>query len=105
MGSVFKKIYTLPLPSDTEFFTKDGVKFARWKPEGKRIRSARVIVGKDNLQRIRVRATTYTAKFRDGSGKVIEKPTGCRDEDAARALLAEHERRAQLVKAGVLTFG
>jgi hypothetical protein len=32
-----------------------------------------------------IEAGTYTAKYRDGSGNVLEVATGCRDIDAARA--------------------
>ena len=48
-------------------------------------------------------ARTFTAKFRDGSGVLREVATGCRDETAARKTLADLERRAELVKAGVMS--
>src|SRR6185437_13058076 len=41
--------------------------------------------------------------YRDGNGLVAEISTGCRDQDAARKVLGELERRAELVKAGVVT--
>ena len=43
-------------------------------------------------------AGTYTAKYRDGSGIVRKVATGCRDESAARSVLADLERRAEKVK-------
>jgi hypothetical protein len=43
-------------------------------------------------------AATFTAKYRDGEGIVREVATGCRDEQAARSVLARLERRAELVK-------
>ena len=48
-------------------------------------------------------AGTYTAKYRDGSGIVRKVTTGCRDESAARSILTKLERRAELVKGGILT--
>lgn len=48
-------------------------------------------------------AGTYTAKYRDGSGIVWEVATGCRDETAARQVLSDLVRRAELVKAKVMT--
>src|SRR5262249_42061472 len=39
----------------------------------------------------------------DGVGITRTVATGCRDESAARAMLVELERRAELVKSGVLT--
>ena len=59
--------------------------------------------GKDGTDRIVILARTYTGKFRDGSGIVREVATGCRDESAARRVLADLERRAELVKAKILT--
>src|SRR5262249_55478678 len=41
--------------------------------------------------------------YRDGAGVVQTVATGCRDETAARQVLADLERRAELVKAGVMT--
>ncbi len=102
MGAIYKKVFTLPLPKGAELFIREGVQYARWRPEGERPRVAPVTAGKDGSQRIRVRSSTFTAKFRDGSGRVVEKPTHCRDEGAARAVLAELERRAERVRAGVL---
>ncbi|MGH7192326.1 MAG: tyrosine-type recombinase/integrase, partial [Candidatus Saccharimonadales bacterium] len=63
------------------------------------------IVGRDGSERIADTAATYTAKYRDGAGVVVEVSTGCRDADAARSVLADLERRAELVKAGVMTTG
>ena len=42
-------------------------------------------------------------KYRDGAGVVQTNSTGCRDEGAARRILADLERRAELVKANVMT--
>ncbi len=53
--------------------------------------------------RIREESRTYFARYRDGSGLVVEVPTGCRDKQAAEAVLADLERTAQRVKAGVVT--
>jgi integrase len=41
--------------------------------------------------------------MRDGEGIVREVSTHCRDETAARSVLGELERRAELVRAGVMT--
>ncbi|MBU6413973.1 MAG: hypothetical protein KGS45_10910 [Planctomycetes bacterium] len=46
---------------------------------------------------------SYIAKFRDAAGYWIERPTGCSDETAARAVLAQLVRRAELIRAGVIT--
>ena len=103
MGSVFKKYFTKPLPSNAELFTSKGETFARVKPPKGRAVTYRVTTGKDGSQRIVVESGTYVAKYRDGSGLVHTVSTGCRDEGAARSVLGELERRAELVRSGVMT--
>ena len=103
MGSVYKKTATKPIPNGAELFTKNGKRFARWKPSTGKARTAPVTTGHDGTDRIVVTVGTYLAKFRDGSGLVCEVSTGCRDEDAARSVLGKLERRAELVKSEVIT--
>ena len=106
MGTVYKKTVTRPLPKGAELFTKNGQPFARWKPaKGGKSRTAKVTTGADGSPRILDESGTYLAKFRDGSGYVCEVSTGCRDEDAARSVLSKLERRAELVKAEVISTG
>ena len=103
MGSVYKKTVTRPIPSGAEITTKAGEQFARWKPRTGRVKTAPIVAGADGTLKIRTLSGTYVAEYRDGSGIVRIVSTGCRDESAARSKLAELERRAELVKAGVLT--
>ena len=105
MGSVYKKTATKPIPKGAELFTKNGKRFARWKPSTGKARTAPVTTGHDGTDRIVVTVGTYLAKFRDGSGYVCEVSTGCRDEDAARSVLGKLERRAELVKSEVISAG
>ena len=87
MGSVFKKQTTRPLPPNAELFTKNGQRFARWKPKKGRTRTAKVATGRDGSERIVTESATYVANYRDGEGFVLTVSTGCRDEDAAAAYL------------------
>ncbi len=103
MGSVYRKTVTRPLPDGAELFTKAGEQFAKWKPRNGRSKTAAVITGADGSIRIRTEAGTYVASYRDGQGIVREVSTGCCDEGAARSVLRDLERRAELVKSGVLT--
>ncbi len=103
MGSVYRKTATKPIPHGAELFTKNGKRFARWKPSTGKSKTAPVTTGQDGTDRIVVTAGTYIAKFRDGSGYVCEVSTGCRDEDAARSILGKLERRAELVKSEVIS--
>ncbi len=103
MGSVFKKAVTRPLPTGAEFITRQGVRLARWKDAKGKSRTAPVTIGRDGSERIREDSKTYFARHRDGNGVVVETSTGCRDESAARQVLADLERRAERIKAGLLT--
>ncbi len=103
MGTVFKKTFTKPLPAGTEIVTRKGERLARWKDAKGKTRMARLTFGKDGRERLLIEATTYTAKYRNGAGLVVEEATGCKDETAARSVLADLERRAELVRANVIT--
>src|SRR5262245_43133464 len=103
MGSVFKKAVTRPIPPGAEFITRQGVRLARWRDGKGKVRTAPVTTGRDGTERIRDESGTYFARYRDGNGVVVEAPTGCRDESAARQVLADLERRAERVRAGLLT--
>jgi len=107
MGTVFKRTSTKPLPVGAELFARKGQRFARWTtPKGK-ARTAAVVVPTEGQfigqERIAVETPTYTAKFRDGAGYVRTVATGCKDETAARAVLAELEKRAEKVRSGIIT--
>jgi integrase len=103
MGTVYRKTYTKPLPVNADTFSRSGKRYAKWKNHRNKPRTALMTSGKNGSDRIVVKAGTFTAKYRDGAGVVVEKATGCRDETAARSVLADLVRRAELVKANVLT--
>ena len=101
MGSVFKPFVTRPLPEGAEVVTRAGKPVALWTDASGKKRQAPATAGEQ--PRIRVRGGTYTAQFNDGAGVVRRVATGCKSLDAARAVLADLERRAEHVKSGVLT--
>ena len=103
MGTVYRKRTTRVLPGDAEIITRKGERIARWKDGRGKSRSAPVTSGRDGSDRIVTTAATWTAKYRDGQGVVREVATGCREKQAALSVLAELDRRAELVKANVLT--
>ena len=103
MGTVYRKSFTKPLPTGADIIVRTGQRFARWKDGKGKTRTAPLTTGTDGADRIVVEARTFTAKYRDGTNVVREVATGCRDETAARSVLADLERRAELVKAGVMT--
>src|SRR5262249_34892317 len=105
VGTVFRKTFTKPLPARAETFTRKGERLARWKDRKGKTRTAPLTVGKDGTERIMLESPFYVAKYRDGAGIVQTVATGSRDEQAARRVLADLERRAELVKAKVMTAG
>lgn len=103
MGTVYHKTFTKPLPAGVELFTRKGQRLARWKDHKGKTRTARVTTNKAGVARLLIDSPCYVAKYRDGAGIVQEVSTGCREEAAARRVLADLERRAELVKAKVMT--
>jgi integrase len=103
VGAVFHKTVTRPLPPNAETFTRKGERLARWKDRKGKTRTAALTVGADGSERISVESPYFIAKYRDGGGVVKVVPTGCRDETAARQVLAELERKAELVRSGVMS--
>lgn len=103
MGSVFRKAFTKPVPADAETVVRQGRRHARWRDAKGKVRTAPITVGKDGSERLALESRVYYARYRDHSGVVVEKPTGCRDEGAARQVLSELERRAERVRAGLLS--
>ncbi len=105
MGTVFRKTFTKQLPANAEVFTTKGETFAKVKPATGRSQTFPVVIGRDGQQRILIQTKTFVAKYRDGAGQTQTVSTGCREEKAARAVLADLERRAELIRAGVMTAG
>src|SRR5690242_9216767 len=103
MGTVFKKQTTRPLPPQAEIIVRKGERFARWKDRRGKARTAPLTMGQDGRERIVTESPFYVAKYRDGGNVVRVVPTGCRDETAARQVLADLERKAELIRSGVMT--
>ncbi len=60
-------------------------------------------MGKDGTDRLLLESPYYVAQYRDGAKRLQVVKTGCRDEQAARRVLADLERRAELVRANVVS--
>jgi hypothetical protein len=103
MGSLRRKTFTKPLPDGSELFTRKGETFAKWKDAAGKTRTVPVTTAADGSPRIVETASTFTAKYRDADGVIREVATGCRDKTAAEQFLADLERRADRVRAGVVT--
>jgi hypothetical protein len=107
MGTVYKATYTKPLPGKAEVTTRKGERIAHWTDSRGRKRKARVTIPTEGkykgADRIVVEASTYTAKYRDGSGHVVKVTTGCRTKDAAESVLKDLQDRADKVRCGAWT--
>ena len=101
MATVYRKQFTKPLPQGAELFTRNATQFARWTVKGRK-RTGEVRGEVDGLRIVQL-ASTYTAKYRTAAGLVVETPTKCRDEVAARSVLNELVKRVERVKGKVLT--
>jgi hypothetical protein len=94
MGTVFKKQTTRKLPAGAHIVEKNGDRFAQWTDHRGTKREAKVIKGRNGQDRIVTTAAKYTAKYRDGSGRVVELATGCRGKEGANSVLGELMARA-----------
>ena len=103
MGSIRKKTATKPVPAGAEFFTRGSVRFARWKTSAGKSKTARVTIGNDGAEKIVVESGVWLGKYRTADGHIIEQSTGCKDKQAAAAVVAQWERRVELVKCGVVS--
>ena len=103
MGSLIKKTYVRPIPQGAERFQKDGKEYARWKARGGKTITAPVEIRDDGSVFVITKSDKYLAKYRDGSGKQVEAYTGCKDRGAAMSVLAKLERRAEKVRAGIVS--
>ena len=106
MSRVYKPLVYKPLPAGAELFMRRGQRFAKWTDKRGRTRTGVVAVPKRGKHagtpRLVVESSRYIAQYRNAEG-VQTVSTGCRDESAARGVLRELERRAELVKGNLLT--
>ncbi|MBL6705873.1 MAG: tyrosine-type recombinase/integrase [Planctomycetaceae bacterium] len=103
MGSLRKKTFTKPLPAEAELFQRKGQQFAQWVDAKGKKKTAPTSTGKGGVLRIVVESRFWLAKYRDGSGLLREIATGCKDRAAAQTKLTDLERRAELIRSGVVT--
>lgn len=103
MSSIFRRFSTVRVPQGARLFEREGKRFAEWKGRDGRKRTAEVKQRQDGSLRALVRSPIYFLKYRDGQGIVRERSSGCHDETAARAVLADLERRSERVRSGVVS--
>lgn len=103
MGSVCRKHYTRPLWPGAKLVTRGSKTWAEWRDRKGRKRKAEAVPDGKGGWRVRVPTGVYYADYRDAAGVTRVVSTGCKTESGARAVLAELERQAELVRSGVLS--
>lgn len=97
---LFKRKKKYSMPEGATITTRRGVKIAQWiDGRGKKRQAAVTDDG-----RIEVEMATYTARYRNAAGVVVEQPTGCRGYGAAQSRLTEWLREVERIRAGVLSL-
>lgn len=84
-------------------FDRKGERFARWRNRAGKLRTETVTTGENGAPRILRESSAWYGRYRDHAGLVVEASTECRDEAAARQVLARWERDSERVKAGYAT--
>ncbi len=100
MASIYHKKYTRPMPEGAEVFRRDGRAWARWTGGNGQAQTAPVTPDGSQLE---FRTETWVARYRDGEGRRREVSTRCRDKASARQVLADLVKRAEQVRAGIIT--
>ncbi len=100
MGTIYRKTVTRPLPAGAKIITRQGKRLAQWTSRNGKTKTAEL---NESGDRIRCETGTYLAKYRDGDGVVCEVSTGCRDKQAALAVLNDLLATAERVKSKVIT--
>ncbi len=107
MGHIYKPTYTITTPANAEHYAKtthrngqtESVAMVRWTDKlGKKQTGELLASG-----RVRRQSPYYSIRYRDGSGCIQRKATGCRDRTAANHVLARYDKRTAQVRAGILT--
>lgn len=101
MGSLFRRTLRRPVPQSATITEKNGQALARWRSRGK-WQTASVVKNDDGSQSVELETGTYYGRFKDHTGRLVERSTGCRDEANARQKLAAWEKEAEQIRAGVL---
>ena len=111
MGIVLRPYVTRPMPDGARIVTRTVIEkgkrirrpFAVWTDADGNTHEARATGPKAKRAGIVERCRTYWAQYLDADGRKRRVSTGCRDRTAARAVLADLERRAEKVRSGIVT--
>ena len=100
MATIYREKYRRPIPEGAEIGMFRGKKVVRWTGGG-----GRTMVGeleKDG-KRVVFQYENWFARFRDADGVMRRVTTGCRDQQAARQVLANIISEVEKIKAGIIS--
>lgn len=100
MGTIYRKRYTKPLPKGATVHERRGELVAEWIDRNGRKRTAPVTRSNSGEALVLLKASTYTAKYTDADGRVVEQATGCRDKGSAQTILNRLQAEADEIRAG-----
>ncbi len=103
MATVFRKTYTQPLPNSVAIVERRGRQMAMWFDRRGRRKYDEITRGRNGEVKIIRQSPTYFARYRDANGVERIESTGCKDEQAARQVLADITKRIEHLKAGIIT--
>jgi hypothetical protein len=103
MATIYRKTYTQPLPKNTQIVERNGQKMAMWVDDKGKKHFDQITTGTKGQTKIIRYSPTYLAQYRDADGQMVIESTNCRDEQAARHVLAELVKRVEHVKAGIIS--
>jgi integrase len=103
VATVFRKTYTQPFPKHAEIVERRGRQMVMWFDRRGRRKYDELTTGKRGEPKIKRESPTYFARYRDADGVERIESTGCKDEQAARQVLADLVKRVEHRKAGIIT--
>ncbi len=103
MATVFRKTYTQHLPKHVEIVERRGKRVAMWLDRRGKKRYDEITTGKAGETKLVRKSPTWFARYRDADGIERIKTTRCKDEQAARQVLADLVKRVEHRKAGIIT--
>lgn len=99
MAAVYRKRYPIAMPEGAEVVTRRGRTVARWTNGKGQKRTAEVLAD----GRVQFVSDCWYLRYRDATGKMRRRSSGCRDKQAAEKMLADTLADVEKVKAGVMS--
>ncbi|MFA5291907.1 MAG: site-specific integrase [Phycisphaerae bacterium] len=103
MATIYRKTYTQHLPKNATIVERNAKKMAMWIDGKGKKHFDHITTGNKGQTKIIRYSPVYLAQYRDADGQMVYESTGCRDEQAARHVLAELVKRVEHIKAGIIS--